>query len=193
MPNRSKLGSLGGFVDRGHEWALFEGAPVPIAYVSDKGEFLKVNELLPKTIGYSRIELQERTFQSITHPDDVDIDVAEVESCLRGEQDSYSMAKRYIHRRGHSIHIDLHVRVVKDDDGKFLYFIAWILPLPNHGKFKVEKDKEGQAYVRPVFNFSDFVKDNWKTLIPWMVAAGYFLFRAATAFLKILDKLEIDF
>src|SRR5262249_9453318 len=49
----------------------FEQAAVGIAHVALDGRWLRVNQKLCDIVGYSREELHQRTFQDITHPDDL--------------------------------------------------------------------------------------------------------------------------
>ena len=53
----------------------FEHAPIGMALVSPEGHWLKVNSELCALLGYSESEMLTRTFQDITHPDDLDADL----------------------------------------------------------------------------------------------------------------------
>ena len=60
----------------------FEHAAIGMAICDLKGRFLKVNRSLCRIAGYSEVELLARDFQSITHPDDLELDLPR----LRGRQ-----------------------------------------------------------------------------------------------------------
>ncbi|MDB5291574.1 MAG: domain S-box protein, partial [Phycisphaerales bacterium] len=51
----------------------FENAAVGIANVDFEGRWLRVNQRLCDIVGYTREELLQKTFQDITHPDDLSI------------------------------------------------------------------------------------------------------------------------
>jgi PAS domain S-box-containing protein len=106
--------------------SAFEFAPIGIALVSPEGRWLKVNRAICELVGYSEAELLARTFQDITHPDDLAADLENVRRLLAGEIRFYEMEKRYIHARGHSVAILLDVSLVRDAQNKPLYFIAQI-------------------------------------------------------------------
>ena len=103
----------------------FENAPIGKALVSPDGRFLRVNPALSELVGYPPDELLGKTFQEITHPDDVDTDLSSVHQLLGGKIRTYSIEKRYIHAEGHVVWVDLSVALVKDDDGP-LYFVVQI-------------------------------------------------------------------
>jgi PAS domain S-box-containing protein len=106
--------------------SAFEYASIGMALVSLDGKFTRVNSSLCKLLGYTAEELIGMTFQEITHPDDLNTDLEYVKQMLSGEIDSYSMEKRYFHKDGSIIWINLSGSKVKDAEGKPLYFIAQI-------------------------------------------------------------------
>lgn len=87
--------------------STFETAAVGIAHVGFDGTWLRVNDKLCEIVGYTQDELAEKTFQDITHPDDVDADLKQFMPLMRGEIIGYSMEKRYVHKEGHIVWINL--------------------------------------------------------------------------------------
>lgn len=106
--------------------ATFEQAAVGIAHVAPDGSWLHVNQKLCDIVGYTHAELLTRTFQDITHADDLDTDLAYVGKMLAGEISTYSMEKRYFHKNGSIIWINLTVALVRTDTGVPQYFISVI-------------------------------------------------------------------
>jgi PAS domain S-box-containing protein/putative nucleotidyltransferase with HDIG domain len=106
--------------------SAFENAAIGMALVSPQGRWLKVNQALCDVLGYSSEELLTRSFQEITHPDDLDADLEFVRRTLAGEIQSYQTEKRYIHKQGRAIWVLLSVSLVRDDAGEPQYFISQI-------------------------------------------------------------------
>ncbi|MEA2155158.1 MAG: hypothetical protein QOE11_1298 [Solirubrobacteraceae bacterium] len=104
----------------------FADAPIGMALVGLDGAWLKVNHALCQIVGWSEAELLAGTFQDITHPDDLDADLAHVAALVRGDSDSYQIDKRYLHRGGHMIWIKLSGRLVRDPSGAPAHFIAQV-------------------------------------------------------------------
>ncbi|MBD2504380.1 PAS domain S-box protein [Anabaena azotica] len=104
----------------------FEQAAVGIGHVSLTGQFIDVNQRFCDITGYPSPELMTLTFQDITHPDDLWADLAQVQNLLVGCIPTYSMEKRYIHRDGGAVWINLTVSLVRNGLGTPQYFIAVI-------------------------------------------------------------------
>lgn len=104
----------------------FETSPIGMALVSLEGTWLKVNDSLSKIVGYTKEELLQKTFQDITHPEDLDLDLEYVNKMLAGKIQTYQMKKRYKHKSGHDVWVLLSVSLVKDDTGNPQYFVSQI-------------------------------------------------------------------
>ena len=102
----------------------FECAGVGIAHVGADGRWLRVNETLLQMLGYDMDELMTLTFQDITHPEDLDADLALAERLFAGEIRSYSMEKRYVRKDGTTLWVSLTGSVVRDERGALEYAIA---------------------------------------------------------------------
>jgi diguanylate cyclase (GGDEF)-like protein/PAS domain S-box-containing protein len=104
----------------------FDYAAIGMALVAPDGRWLEVNQALCDLVGYSAAELCATSFQAITHPEDLEKDLANVQQMLEGAAASYQMEKRYIHKRGQIIWALLCVSLVRDPAGQPLYFISQI-------------------------------------------------------------------
>lgn len=81
--------------ERRFELALAH-SPIGMAVVGLDGTFLRTNRALRSMLGYGRRALEHLTFQEITHPDDLDSDLALVADCLEGRRRSFRIDKRYL-------------------------------------------------------------------------------------------------
>jgi PAS domain S-box-containing protein len=106
--------------------ATFQNAAVGIAHVGMDGSWLRVNDRVCEIVGYSRDELIARTFQDVTHPDDVSVDLGLFDSMVRGESNGYQIEKRYQHKDGHVVWVHLTTALQRDDDGEPMYRISVI-------------------------------------------------------------------
>lgn len=107
----------------------FENAPIGLAIVGLDGRWQAVNQALCAMLGYTEQELLQRTFQEVTHPDDLAADLRLVDELLSGRRDRYRMEKRYFHKAGNIISIQLDVALVRDENGLPVHFIAQIMDI----------------------------------------------------------------
>jgi len=106
--------------------SAIENAPIGMALLDLSGRWLKVNEALCKFLGYEQHELLETDFQAITHPDDLETDLALVNDLIQGGIETYQLEKRYLHKDGHALWGLLSVSVARDEAGEPAYFISQI-------------------------------------------------------------------
>jgi diguanylate cyclase (GGDEF)-like protein/PAS domain S-box-containing protein len=102
----------------------FESGVSGMAMVAPDGRFLRVNRALCQMIGYTEAELLERSFQSITHPDDVGADIDQLKALVAGAVTVYETEKRYVHRDGHEVWVQIGVKTSRDEHGRVEYFIS---------------------------------------------------------------------
>lgn len=108
-------------------WRLaFTNAPIGCALVGLDGRWLQVNDALCAIVGYSASELSTLTSQDITHPDDLDTDLALVKALVAGDVPNYRMEKRYLRADGTPVWISQTVSLVHDAGGEPSYFILQI-------------------------------------------------------------------
>ncbi len=97
-----------------------------VAVVSLDHTFAWVDQTFSDITGYSTPELIGKTFESITHPDDLDLDHQLADRLFRGEVQKYSMEKRYLHKCGTIIPIHLSVLLIRDRFGGVLYAVSTV-------------------------------------------------------------------
>ncbi len=120
--------------------ATFEHAAIGAAQVGIDGRWLRVNRRLAEIVGYGPEELLETTFQDITHPDDLEGDLAQVKRLLEDELQTYTLEKRYLRKDGSTVWVNLTVSLVRDALGEPAYFIAAIEDISERKKAEEERD-----------------------------------------------------
>src|ERR1700722_7540411 len=100
-----------------------------MALVALDGRWIQVNKFLCELLGYTEAEMLASTFQSLTHPDDLEAGVNFIRQAREGAVRSFQKEKRYIHKQGHTVHVLLSVSQVRAAANLPLYFIAQILDI----------------------------------------------------------------
>ncbi len=104
--------------------ATFEQAAVGIRHAEPEGRFVRVNQKFCDIVGYTREELLEQTFQGITHPDDRAVELEYVGLLLAGEIETYSLEKRYLHKKGTLVWVQITASVIRTAQGDPKYFLG---------------------------------------------------------------------
>ncbi len=104
----------------------FASSAIGMGLTAMNGRWLQVNQALCDIVGYTEQELLETDFQTITHPQDLDADLNRTRAMIDGEMPHFQMHKRYVHRQGHPVWVNLTVALVRDDSGTPLYTVAQV-------------------------------------------------------------------
>jgi PAS domain S-box-containing protein len=127
----------------------FDSAAIGMALVAPNGRFLQVNRSLCELVGYTEKELLARSFQEITHPDDLEAVLEQMHRVWAGRVSTYQIEKRYIHKRGHEIWASLSGSVVRETDGRPLYGVAQIQDITPRKRAE-EALRESEALVHSI-------------------------------------------
>jgi two-component system sensor histidine kinase UhpB len=149
----------------------FEFAAIGMALVAPDGRWLRVNRSLCRIVGYTAEELMATDFQTITHPDDLDADVAYVRQMLDGSLSHYDMEKRYFHKDGRIIWILLSVSLVRDAVGHPLYFVSQIQDITER-KQDVTALRESYRRIRELAQRLETVREDERRAIAQVLHEG---------------------
>jgi PAS domain S-box-containing protein/diguanylate cyclase (GGDEF)-like protein len=106
--------------------AMFHSAGTGICNTDLQGKIIDANQRFIDILGYSKEELAQRTFEDLTHPDDLGITEEVLKKLFRGEIPQFVLEKRYIAKDGHTVYAGLSVALVRDKDGNPLYTMTTI-------------------------------------------------------------------
>ncbi|MGB3681197.1 MAG: PAS domain S-box protein [Rubrobacteraceae bacterium] len=104
--------------------SAFDNTPVGMALVGLEGRYQRVNRAMLEILGYPENELLSKTYQELTYHEDYEISQEYVRRMEEEGLESYSLEKRYVHAGGHPVWVSLGVSLVKDAEGRPLYYIA---------------------------------------------------------------------
>lgn len=135
---------------------IFEHASVGKSITSLDGS-LYVNHALSAILGYSRDELSKIKWQDITHPDDIDRDGSIINSVIKGDRNSARWKKRYIHKNGDIVWVDISTVLQYDSSGLPLYFITTIMDISNEIKIQEELSRSKERFQRAMENIPDII------------------------------------
>ncbi|MGN2241876.1 PAS domain S-box protein [Frateuria sp. GZRR33] len=128
--------------------ATFDQAAVGIAHVALDGQWLRFNPRLCQMMGYGEAELHAKTFQDITHPDDLAGDLELMQQLIDGDIPTYSIEKRYIRGDGSLLWANLTASLVRDLQGRPEYFISVIEDIGTRKRAEAERERSWLAEQR---------------------------------------------
>jgi PAS domain S-box-containing protein len=102
---------------------VFNQAASGMALIDLDGSFLRVNGALTQMLGYSERELLQRTWQEVTHTDDIDVSVRHIDQVLLGQM-VYPIEKRVIHKNGNVVDVLFNLAAIYGKMKMPLYFAA---------------------------------------------------------------------
>lgn len=110
----------------------FEYAPIGMALVSADGQPLQINTALCRMLGYTHDELMRKPIAEVMHPDDLAGANADRARLLAGKVDSYQAERRYLHRSGTVVWVEMGVSLVRDRDGRPLNLVSHLHDITEH-------------------------------------------------------------
>src|SRR5262249_50328572 len=123
----------------------FENAAVGIAHAHPTGRLLRVNEKFCAIVGYPRDELLQKTFQDLTHPDDLAASLASFAALMRGDAHALEHEKRYVRKDGSPVWVELFTSLQRDAAGKPAYGIAVVQDISERKRLDAELRRAKEA------------------------------------------------
>jgi PAS domain S-box-containing protein len=104
--------------------SAFENPSIGMALLNPDSKTIEVNQALCNITGYTKEEFSATSLHSITHEDDKMLDVKMLGDIKKNPAGVFQYEKRYIHKRGHIVWIQLSVSAATDNNRRVLYHIA---------------------------------------------------------------------
>ncbi len=104
----------------------FAHAAIGMAITDLSGRYIEVNQAYCAMTGYGANELLGMCVLDITHPEDITATTRTFEQLLSGTVPSSVIEKRYLRKSGEVIWVRSSASVLRDDEGKPAYMIAFV-------------------------------------------------------------------
>jgi len=152
----------------------FTQAPIGMAIVATDGRWLRVNNALCRMLGYSEEEFLAMDFQRITHPADADASIGGLTGLLGGKIPEFRVEKRYFHKSGLVVWVEVSTSLIRRYDGRPQCFIAHVNDISARKRVEAERDaffKLSADIVGVLASDGRILKLNaaWTRLLGWSV------------------------
>jgi len=111
---------------------------------------MQVNKAFYELLGYSEDEIQNKSWQDVTHPGDIELTQKEMNSLLTGKNTSIRFSKRYIKKDGSFIWADTLTSLRRDEKQNPVYFITAVIDISERVIME-QKLKESMEFQQSVF------------------------------------------
>ncbi|MEI8082112.1 MAG: PAS domain S-box protein, partial [Actinomycetes bacterium] len=146
-----------------------ESSAIGMMLVATDGTFLLVNSALCAMLGRDEQTLMTATWQELTHPDDLVVDLALVDDVLTGKRETYRLVKRFLRPDGVLVWGDLSVACRRDSDGAVRYFISQLVDVTEQISSREQLRESEQRFRMLAENSSDVVyQANLAGVVEWM-------------------------
>ena len=116
---------------------VFDHSVVGKSITLPTGE-IQVNQAFCEMLGYSTEELQNKRWQEITQPDDIDLTQREINALLAGDKEAARFIKRYLHKNGSVVWADANTSLRRDKAGNPLYFMTAVIDITQRKQMELE-------------------------------------------------------
>lgn len=99
---------------------LFDRSVVGVAVIGSDDRLLAINTKFAEVLGYVPRELVGRTWMDVTLMADRDIDKANIQEVRSGKRNSYAFFKRFTHKDGRAVPLNVQVDAVGNGDNRLL-------------------------------------------------------------------------
>lgn len=123
----------------------FGSSPIGMALIDTEGKFLRVNRVLCDMFGYTDAELLNQEAKKFTHPDDHDVDKHLIRQLLHGAINRYEVHKRYFHKDGTTVWLQVNTSLVRDAAGTPINFVTQIQDITHRLQAEAQLNQLSQA------------------------------------------------
>jgi len=116
---------------------------------------IRVNKIFADIVGYTQEELNGIHWKLFTHPDDIELNNRELKKIIDKETDSVQFEKRYIHKNGKVVWVEIKTTLRYDECGNPDFFITEIIDitLRKKAELAIIRDKSRLESVHRMSNY----------------------------------------
>jgi two-component system sensor histidine kinase UhpB len=128
--------------------SYFEQGLIGMAVSLPDRRWIQVNDRYCDMLGYSRDELLTMKWTDLTHPDDMERNLAPESHLLAGEIEHNTIDKRFLRKDGSIMHATVFARCFRRQDGSADHFLSLILDITERKRAQEALERERRSLWR---------------------------------------------
>jgi PAS domain S-box-containing protein len=124
---------------------LFEGSHDATFILSNTGAHIEANKKAVTLLGYTKEELQNMSFRNIVHPESVSDSKEKLKKLLKGEEIPL-YEKRFVHKEGRTIPVEISVSGIPDESGEVRYIQSIVRDITQRKRAEEELKESEERY-----------------------------------------------
>lgn len=133
---------------------MIEQAPIGIV-ISDNRKVLFFNAMYEKILGRTNAEIEEKGWESFTHPDDLQEDLDNLAALTAGRINDYSMVKRYLKPDGNIVWANVTLVALRMENQTDKHYMCMIQDITHIKKTENELKNSEENYKKLFHEFQD--------------------------------------
>jgi len=125
---------------------IYEHMAVGVAQISLEFQIKRANKAYCSMIGYREEELIGKHLSDITHTEILEENLRKQSQLINGKMDHYRLEKQFIHKKGDVIHGILNASLVRNSQGKPLYFLGSVVDITDRKNMEKSLHESEEKY-----------------------------------------------
>ncbi|MEA2433444.1 MAG: hypothetical protein QOG54_901 [Actinomycetota bacterium] len=179
--------------------AVFDSSALAIEITNMDGYIVAFNPVYQRLVGREARELNTMRYSDVVHPDDAEIDDTVFQSLLRGECNDYTVEKRFVHRDGGTIYGNMHVSLIRDDEGDPIYAMGMVVDITElkrleefRHRFVADAAHELRGPVAALVGFAEILGERWSELTSTQISTTVGALKRQGERLSVLTHALLD-
>ncbi len=158
--------------------STFEQTTVAMSMVTLDGQFMRVNQAFSHLLGYEQEELVGQSSRLVTHPDDWPLSEQYLAKSQVSDTKNIQFEKRYVHKSGRVVWVNLSSTVIRDSSGNPRYFITQIQDITEqksaeealHLREKIFTHSLDMLFVAGFDGYFKILNPAWESNLGWEIS-----------------------
>lgn len=130
--------------------AIFKTSGTALALLDNRGRFLQINPAMETLLGYGQTAMYKQSFKTFTHPEDIAIGLEALAKLANNEVSQVVLEKRYIHKNGEPIYVQVIANTILDKEGNTKYLLSQLRDITDAKKKDLAQEESARKMQQTI-------------------------------------------